>query len=512
MACSCSRKIIPILVPATILMSCSGPAAVRSVGAGEIDAATIRSLALAADSVFTDSLFVGGLWSAQIVDLSTGRTLFRRNEQVNLLPASNAKMYTTAAALDQLGPDYRYETRLATNGSIRGDTLHGDLIVRGAGDPSFSFRFLEEDPFQPLEGWADSLVAAGVSVVDGDVIGDDDLFDDQVLGLGWQWDDEPYYYSAQVSALSLNGNCVEFTVTATQPGQPAVVSWAPDSTTYIAVSNHSVTIPGDQRGLERYYRARASNHIEVSSHVPEGAQQSECLTVENPTLYFVHVLREKLARRGITVTGHPIDIDDLVEPPVVSDQDRILARHVSPALSEIVAAVNKPSDNLFAELLLRTIGVERPVADSTVTPGSAWMGAEAAARTFAAASIDTSRIRLADGSGLSRMHLITTDMTSRLLTYMWNHPDPAVRDAFVSSLPVGGVDGTLENRYADGPARGNVQAKTGTMTSVSSLGGYVRTASGRPIAFALMCNNYTSPTSAVRAAQDRIVNLLASLP
>ena len=166
----------------------------------------------------------------------------------------------------------------------------------------------------------------------------------------------------------------------------------------------------------------------------------------------------------------------------------------------------------MAELVLRTIGVERPVADTTLIPGSARMGAEAAARTFAAASIDTSRIRLADGSGLSRMHLITTDMTVKLLSYMWNQGDPSVRDAFVNSLPVGGIDGTLENRFPSGPAQANVRAKTGTMTSVSSLGGYVSTESGRPIAFALMCNNYTSPTSAVRAAQDRIVNLLAALP
>ena len=352
----------------------------------------------------------------------------------------------------------------------------------------------------------------GVYVLDGDIVGDDDLFDDQVLGLGWQWDDEPYYYSAQVSALSLNGNCVEFSVKATQPGQPALVSWAPDSTSYVTVSNNSVTVPAGQRGRERYHRARASNHIDVLSHVPEETAQSECLTIENPTLYFVHVLREVLVGRGIAVTGRPIDIDELVEPPATSVQDRILARYVSPPLSEIAAAINKPSDNLFAELLLRTLGVERPVADSTIDPGSSWMGAEAAARTFAAASIDTSRIRLADGSGLSRMHLITTEMTAKLLAYMWNHRDRSVRDAFVASLPIGGVDGTLENRYPQGPARGNVQAKTGTMTSVSSLGGYVRTGSGRPLAFALMCNNYTSPTSSVRAAQDRIVNLLASLP
>ncbi len=492
-------------------MSCSS-SAVRTDEWSGLEPRIMRDLALGVDSVLTDSAFVGSLWSTRIVDLQTRRTLFSRNDQVNLLPASNAKMYTTAAALDQLGPDYRYETTLVALGEIRSDTLHGDLVVRGSGDPSFSFRFLEDNPIRPLEDWADSLLAEGVRVINGDVIGDDNVFDDEVLGLGWQWDDEPYYYSAQVSALSLNGNCIDFSVTAAEPGQPAFVRWSPEQTSYVTVANRSVTVSGEERARERYYRARGSNRIEVLSRVPAGTMQTECLSIENPTLYFVHVFREVLERRGIVVTGQPVDIDDLVDQALHSSSGRVVARHVSPALSEIAAAINKPSDNLFAELLLRTIGVERPAADTTLVPGSARMGAEAASRTFAAASIDTARIRLADGSGLSRMHLITTDMTAKLLVYMWYHTDPTVRSAFVASLPIGGIDGTLESRYSDGPARGNVKAKTGTMTSVSSLGGYVRTRSGRPIAFAFMCNNYTSPTSAVRAAQDRIVNLLADLP
>lgn len=501
-----------LLAGSLLLSACSAPGTLRSTGYEDFEAADLRILAIRADSVLADSVFVGANWSVKVIDLTTGRTLLARNDEANLLPASNAKMFTTAAALDQLGTDYTYETALLTRGTVGGDTLHGDLIVRGSGDPTFSGEFHHGNSLYPLQAWADTLSRLGIGVVDGHVIGDDDLFDDQALGYGWQWDDEPYYYAAQVSALSINDNCVDFTVRPTETGSPAAVSWQPDSTDYVTVLNNTLTVSEIDEGDEEYFRPRASNRIEILSRVPAGRQQTECLSIENPTLFFVHLLSEVLSAHDIQVTGRPVDIDELVEKPVASEDDVILARYRSAPLSDIAAAINKPSNNLYAELLLRTLGVERPVADTTITRGSAWAGAEAAARTFGAASIDTTRIRLADGSGLSRMHLVTTSMTASLLSYMWNHPDAAVREAFVASLPVGGVDGTLENRYSDGPARGNVRAKTGTMTSVSSLGGYVRTRSGRPLAFAMMCNNYTSPTSAVRAAQDRIVTRLALLP
>ncbi len=469
-------------------------------------------MAAGIDSVLSDSAFVGGVWSVKVVDLAQGRTLFSRNAEINLLPASNAKMYTTAAALEQLGPSYRHRTTLVTNGQIRSDTLFGDIIVRGSGDPSFSGEFHDGNSLAPLQAWADTLRELGISVITGDVIGDDNRFDDEPLGRGWMWDDEPYESSAQISALSINNNCVELRVSPTIPGSPARIEWSPANTDYVAVVNRTETVAKGDLDRERYARARASNRIEVLSTVAMGEDHGECIAIENPTLFFAHLLRQSIRDRGIAVLGSAIDIDDLVEPPLRDPAERVLARYASPPLADLASSVNKPSNNLHAELMLRTLGVERPVADSTIGPGTALMGAEAAARTFVAAGIDTTRLRLADGSGLSRYHLMTTSMTVSLLSYMWHHPDPAVREAFVESLPVAGVDGTLESRYPEGRARGNVRAKTGTMTSVSSLGGYVWSISGRPFAFAMMCNNYTSPTPSIRSAQDRITTILANLP
>ncbi|NNE45800.1 MAG: D-alanyl-D-alanine carboxypeptidase/D-alanyl-D-alanine-endopeptidase [Rhodothermales bacterium] len=510
--CSAYRRFFGVIVFGIYVGGCSAPAATRVDHAPFLSPAEVRTLAMGVDSVLVDSIFIGGIWSVKISDLTTGRTLFSRNENLNLLPASNAKLYTTAAALDQLGADFRFVTHLEALGDVRNDTLHGDLVIRGSGDPSFSPQFQDGHALRPLEAWADSLQGKGISVITGDVIGDDDLFDDVPLGAGWMWDDEPFEDSAQISALSLNDNCVDVTVRATIPGQPAEVSWKPDSTDYVVMFNRTVTVSEGDETRESYFRERASNRIEVLSEVAIDSEDSECISIENPTRFFAHQLLAVLGRDGIRVLGNPVDIDDVADPGALSGERRIVATYTSPPLSELVAAVNKPSDNLHAELLLRKLGTEFPVADSSLTPGSARMGAEAAARTFAAASVDTSRIRLSDGSGLSRYHLVNTAMTASLLSYMWRHRDQAVRNAFIESLPVGGVDGSLRSRYPDGAARGNVRAKTGTMTSVSSLAGYVRTSSGRPLAFAFMCNNYTSPTSAVRRAQDRIVTRLADLP
>jgi D-alanyl-D-alanine carboxypeptidase/D-alanyl-D-alanine-endopeptidase (penicillin-binding protein 4) len=172
--------------------------------------------------------------------------------------------------------------------------------------------------------------------------------------------------------------------------------------------------------------------------------------------------------------------------------------------------LNKRSQNLYAEQVLRTLAAERPIDDDDLLPGSSEMGVQAAMAAFVAAGIDTTRLQLVDGSGLSRQNLVTPTMTAALLHYMWRHPDDATRDAFIDSLPVGGRDGTLQYRFRNGSARGKVRAKTGTLGNVSALAGYVPSATDRPLAFVLMCNNYTARGRAVRGAQDRVVGLLAN--
>ena len=330
------------------------------------------------------------------------------------------------------------------------------------------------------------------------------------LGYGWSWDDEPFWYSAEMGALSFNDNCVDIAIESQFPGMPGLVTWEPAQTSYISVDNATITIDADSSLNEGYFRGRASNEYRLFSEVPAGRIDRESLAVRNPTLYFVHVLRETLLASGISVSGRPVDIDNIsLKPDYMSPKMVRVARHWSKPLKEIVRVLNKRSHNLYAEQVLRTLGVTFPLDDPDLELGSAAMGIARAMDTYAAAEIDTSRIQLVDGSGLSRMNLVTAEMTSSLLGYMYRHEDDSTRAAFLRSLPIGGVDGTLESRFMDGPAYRKVRAKTGTVSNVSALSGYIMSAANTPVSFVLMANHFTIKTSEIRNAQDRIVELLA---
>lgn len=464
--------------------------------------------------------FENAFWGVRVVDLSTGRILFDENADKSFVPASNVKLYTTAAALDLLGPTYQYRTGLYIDGVVENGVLHGNLIVRGAADPSIGTHYdaatgkweADVDATRLFRDWADALRSNGISQIRGDIIGDDDVVDDQPLGRGWSWDDETFYYAAQLSGLSFNDNVVHMHVEGRQSGEPASIRWDPFNTKYVNVLNRSLTRPRGTSVDEGYRRIRGTNTVEVTTEVPAGGADIEEITVENPTLFFVHVLRASLQQSGIAVAGNPVDVDAIsIKPNYLDPRLRRIATHASLPLSEIVKIVNKPSMNLFADMLIKTLAAEFPrPRDEDRTPGSSRLGLDIAMATFAKAGIDTSRIQLADGSGLSRHNLITPEMTASLLQYMWSHPDDGVRQAFYGSLPVAGVEGTLRNRLKSGPAHQKLRAKTGSLSNVSSLSGYVESADGTTLAFAMMSNHFTTRTAAVRRAQDRIADLLAS--
>ena len=449
-------------------------------------------------------------WGVKIINLQTNETLYERNADRSMLPASNGKLYTTAAALDLLGPDYTYHTRLYTDGQVEGGVLKGNLIVRGAGDPVVGSRFNKQNPTALFKRWADRLQSQGIRRVEGHLVGDDDLFDDQPLGLAWSWDDEPYDYSAEISALTFNDNVVDIVLHGQRFGEPATMHWQPGNTDYVQVLNASQTVHPDSSKRINLSRARNSNRIALNSEIPLGRIDTVHATVPNPTRYFLYIARQTMIEEGLSFSGQIMDIDDMALKPDYQDGSlRLLDDYASPPLQKTISVINKESQNLYAELVLRTLGVVYPTADPDIEPGSAEMGLEAASKTFVKAGIDTSRIHLVDGSGLSRMDLVTPAMTAKLLSYMWNHPDRGVRSTFIASLPVGGVDGTLDRRFRRGLAHGNVRAKTGTLTGVSTLSGYVQTAAGTPLLFVLMCNNHTVKTRVVNYYQNQIVELLA---
>ncbi len=457
------------------------------------------------NQILFDANTPNAIWAVRVLETESGKVIYDRNGFTSMIPASNTKMYTTAAALELLGVDHTYETGLYAAGPIRNGVLEGALVVKGSGDPVIGGRFNDGDLTQTFRRWADSLKAAGVHRIDGDIVGDDNVFDDVPLGYSWAWDDEPFWYSAEISGLSFNDNCVDFSLVAAQENQPAFLTWEPARTSYVVAENASMTGPEDSGIREGYSRTRDGNAFRFWSTVPVGRTDHESLSVRNPTLFFAHVLRETLLAEGISVGGSPRDVDELSFLPDYQRATRV-AVHRSPPMADIITVINKRSQNLYAEQVLKTVG--GLVNDST--GASAADGVRASLAVFGAARIDTSRIQLVDGSGLSRLNLVTADMTTDLLQYMAHHPDSTIRSVFATSLPIAGVDGTIGSRMRGTPAAGNLIGKTGTLGSASALSGYVTNASGTRLTFSVMVNHYTGSTSGVRAVQDRIGAALAA--
>ena len=506
-----------ILVVGTLLGAGGGWTASVATAAQPADPERLTNII---DRALDDPDFDGTHWGVVVIDLEADSLVYDRNPRTRMLPASNVKLYTAAAALDQLGPDYRYETPLYAAGLVRADTLHGDLIVRGSGDPTVGHEDAHSDtldsdsydPTTPMQAWADSLQVAGITHITGDLVGDASWIQGPPLGRGWTWDNTPFGYSAEMSGLVFNQNTIDLTVTGQRIGKQAWLHTEP-ATDFVELDNHSLTIPASAEGTTEVDRLLGRNTIEVRSHVPAGSIDDHTLAVTQPNYYFTQVFHDVLGEAGITVDGEQRVTQDPKRAPSYEGLPPLTA-HQSPPLAEIVREFNQESDNLYAEQVLRTLGAERPIdedeVDDDVVPGSTEMGVAAAMRTLDTAPVDTSAIQWADGSGLSRHNQKPPLATAELLRYMWSHPNEAVRSAFLDSLPLGGEDGTLSYRFQrQAPANRNVRAKTGTLANVSSLSGYVTTNGGTPLAFAIMCNHHLTEASRVREAQDLIINALA---
>ncbi len=429
-----------------------------------------------------------------VVSLDRGDTLFSRDPDRLFTPASNLKLFTTASALGLLGPDHRFRTPLLATGALRGDTLRGDLVLVGHGDPDL----VTAD----LATLADTVVARGVRVVDGDVRADASWFDDVEWGTGWMWDDGPYWYWPYVSALTLNDNTVTLVVRpGAAPGRPVAIELDPP-TAYVRVDSRATTVSGgDAAGLTvtRHWTPVKENVVDVTGTLPAGADSVvEVRTVEDPALYAATVFAELLQARGVDVLGSarraPLTPGEAVDT---------LAVHTSDSLAVSVRNFLKVSDNLTGEQLVKTIGAE------TAGPPGSYPAGIAAERAFLAreAGIDTTAFVLADGSGVSRYNLVTPGQIVRVLRFLAGRDDLA--PAFLPALPVAGVDGTLGDRMKGTPAEGRARAKTGTLSGVTALSGYVPSADGERIAFSLLFEFFDGSSAPRRAVQDSIVAALA---
>ncbi len=433
-----------------------------------------------------------GAHGCVIRTLDTGAEVFSVNPDKVLMTASNMKLLTSAAALDILGPDFRYTTKLLASAPIGKDgVLDGDLILVGSGDPVLGT--------EAFASTVEDLRAKGLKRVTGGVIADTGNFDRSGLGWGWSWDYLSAYYAAPAGGLNFNKNVMNIVVQpGEEPGSPARVTLQPGGSS-MRVRNSVVT--GEAGSRKSIYRVRdlAGTAVTVSGAIPVDASSSgpeATVAVADPAQFAAESLRELLRNVDIPVEGRCRTGEAPAGAVTVS-------RHVSKPLSEIVVDLNKWSDNLIAECLLRTIGSVKK--DS----GSISSGRSAAYEFFEKrVGMDMGGVDMADGSGLSRLNLVSCGNIARLLVHMYSHKSSKY---YIESLPVAGVDGTLRNRMKGTPAEGSVKAKTGYIGGVSSLSGYVTSAAGQPFVFSIIFNNQIGTTTPCLRAQNEICAYLAGL-
>src|SRR6266436_2519789 len=428
-----------------------------------------------------------GEWGLLIVDAESGETLFEQNADKYFVPASNMKLFTTALALAKLGPEYRFHTTLETRGTISSEgVLAGDLALVGRGDPNLSNRKfpyeLKEEfdgpPEKALVELADALVAKGVKQISGDVVGDDSYFPRERYPNGWEIDDMVWEYGAAISAIVVDDNTVALTLTpgeqAGNPVQAAVTPATPDFT----VENDVTTSAAEMKSDLTLTREPGSNLVVVKGSLPaKSAPRKLVLAIEEPAQHAATLLKRLLEERGIKVSGVARGRHQQGE---VAGDPLVLAEHVSAPLGDTVKLINKISQNLHAEMLLRTVarqnGVWATVDELMKVPSDFYL----------AAGIAPGDVIQTDASGLSRHDLVTPRAIVTLLSFAQKQP---WFGPYAASLPVAGVDGTLEDRMKNTPAAGRIHAKTGSVEHVRTLSGFADTPGGRRVIFSFLSNN-----------------------
>ena len=432
------------------------------------------STALASDvNVMIGDGARSGHWGVLIVSLTRGDTLFSRNPDDLMQPASTMKLMTSALSLERFGPDHQFSTDVLRDGPVTADgTLQGNLYMRGDGDPGFSNRFLRGDPDAPVEMLARFIAGTGVKHVKGDLVADATAFEPRKIPEGWQSRYLGLSYAAPVSALSLNENTVWVVVEPDENGGAATVRFEPSSSG-IVLGSTVRTVKGS-RGASLSIRRAGQGVVDARGWIGSrsGARRYE-LVVDEPALFCAGSLRDALAAQGITVDG-------AVRLGATPSNAQRITGFPSPPLARLIAVMNRESVNHYAELLFRD------VAHSASGVGSAENG-NTLLRRFAhdKLGIDSTEVYAADGSGLSVLDRVSPRAMVHLLGYAHNAPWGA---SFHASLPVAGESELLRHRMRATPAQGNLHAKTGTTNTVISLAGYVTALDGEVLAFSFIYN------------------------
>ena len=487
------RPLLVLLLTTACAAHSQQPAQPRQPSSAE------RDLASDLSQIFGARVMEQALWGVEVRSLDTGRILYELNSRKLMMPASNMKILTLATAAETLGWDFRFTTTLETAAPVEAGVLSGDLMVRGSGDPTINSRNGRAAAL--FDEWAAALKAAGISRIDGRVIGDDNAFDDEWLGAGWAWDYLQYGYAAPVGALEFNENVARLTVRpGAKEGDPVFIDLTPGSG--LRLFNRAVTGAAQSAATIEYDRRLDDPTLEVSGSLASDAQPlTRDVAVVNPTVYFAQALKDALIARGIEVSGTAVDADEILNAPP-PDSRRVLAESQSPPLRETATVLMKVSQNLYAETLLKAVGASKGGLGTTE-------GGRVATRALLSSwGIPDNMYVQMDGSGLSRYDYVTPDVLVATLAHLYG--EPRHRDAFVSTLPIAGTDGTISTRMKKTRAEGNATAKTGSIANVRSLSGYVRTRDGEVLAFSILANNFTIPSSTVNWIADLAVETLAN--
>ncbi|WP_428908175.1 D-alanyl-D-alanine carboxypeptidase/D-alanyl-D-alanine endopeptidase [Niallia sp. Krafla_26] len=459
-----------------------------------------QSLPFAAklDSILKSELLFGTSSSISIRNSETGEIIYSSSGDMQLHPASNLKLLTASTALEKLGADYQFSTEIWTNGKIKGNTLQGDLIVKGKGDPTL----IKED----LDQFAKDLLAMGIHKVNGNLIADDSWYDQIRLSPDLVWSDETEAYGAQVSALTLSpdqdydtGTIIIEVKPATKFGDPALLTLTP-STDFVNIINQTTTVKKDGTTGIDYEREHGTNQIKVTGTIAIGSQTKKTwISVWDPTLYSLHVFKHSLEENGIKLNlDLKFKIDDTPHHAV------LLTHKKSMPLRELIVPFMKLSNNGIGETLTKEMG-------KVINGEGSWnKGISVIKETLPHFGVNANSVSLRDGSGISHKNLISANQLTQLL---YNVQDKKWFPEFENSLPVSGMPekltgGTLRKRLTEEPYKGMVKAKTGTLDGVSTLSGYLTTKNGDIWIFAIIINNFMGKSEYAKSIEDEIVKTL----
>ncbi len=443
-----------------------------------------------------------------IIDADTGRVIYEHNHKKALIPASCNKLLTTSAALYYLGPQYTYTTKLVHFGGVKKKILHGNLMIIGSGDPTISGRFHpkgdKDDVVWIFRRWARQLKEKGIKTIYGNVIGNDDIFDDEYFGKAWPAGERGEWYCAEVSGLSFNDNCIDVHFRGgRKPGKVSEASIVPD-TDYVTFLNAVRTVEKDGRLRIRFARKDKSNIIHAEGTIPVKRDVTDWATVYNPTAYCARVLLETFEKNGIKIKGKAYDYDNVNDEVKNPDDYTLLQTYASPPMSAIVKVINRNSQNFYAEQVLKTIGKE------VNNEGAFIAGGRTVIDFLQEENIYVPGTLMVDGSGLSRMNKVSPAQLVKLLQFMKRHPQERI---FFESLPQGGTSGTLKSRFQDTlesrTLAPHIHGKTGYLGGVNSLTGYVETRGGQEIFYSIIINATVLDSSMRLDIIDSIVLALA---